>query len=162
VRQRQPWTDDGNAALELVILAPVLLLLIGFVVAAGRTWIAQGSVAAAARDAAREASISLSPGQARLAALSSAQAALRSDGLLCRPLITLNLAGFDVPPGQPASVSATVTCTVPLSGLLVPGLPGSKTLRATFTSPLDPYRSRALGLSQPPESRRPDQGAERV
>jgi Flp pilus assembly protein TadG len=143
MKGRRPGADRGNAALELVILAPVILLLIGFVVAAGRTWIAQGSVAAAARDAAREASISLTAGEAQRAALATAQAALRSDGLLCRPLVTLNLAGFAVPPGQSARVSATVTCTVRLSGLLVPGLPGSKTLRATFTSPLDPYRSRA-------------------
>jgi len=41
-----------------------------------------------------------------------------------------------------AHVSASVTCVVRLSDLLVPGLPGSKTLRASFTSPLDPYRSR--------------------
>jgi hypothetical protein len=39
-------------------------------------------------------------------------------------------------------VSATVTCTVSLSDLLVPGLPGSRTLTATFTSPLDPFRER--------------------
>ncbi len=52
--------DRGNAALELVILAPVIVLLIGMVVAAGRTTIAQGSIDAAARDAARQAS---SPGR---------------------------------------------------------------------------------------------------
>ena len=52
--------DAGNAALELVILAPVVLLLISFVIAAGRTSIAQGSVQAAARDAARQASIARS------------------------------------------------------------------------------------------------------
>jgi Flp pilus assembly protein TadG len=44
--------DAGNAALELVILAPVILFLLGLVIAAGRTSVAQGSVAAAARDAA--------------------------------------------------------------------------------------------------------------
>ena len=53
--------DAGNAALELVILAPVILFLLGLVIAAGRTSVAQGSVAAAARDAARQASISLTP-----------------------------------------------------------------------------------------------------
>jgi hypothetical protein len=42
-----------------------------------------------------------------------------------------------------------VTCTVSLSDLLVPGIPGSRRLTARFTSPLDPYRSRAGGpLSQ--------------
>ncbi len=134
--------DEGNAPLELVILAPVVFLLLAFVVAAGRTSIAQGSVAAAARDAARQASISLTPGAAQTAALSSAMTALGQDGLDCRPVVTVDTAGFGIPVGQPATVSATVTCTVSLSDLLVPGLPGSRTLTATFTSPLDPFRER--------------------
>src|SRR5208282_2447394 len=73
---RSAGRDEGNAALELVVLAPVLLFVLGLVVAAGRTSIAQGSVDAAARDAARQASISLTPGAAQAAALSSAKAAL--------------------------------------------------------------------------------------
>ncbi len=139
--------DQGNAALELLILAPVILALIGLVIAAGRTSVAQGSVDAAARDAARQASISLTPSAARQAALSTAYAALRADGLHCRPVVALDLAqGFNAPPGQPAQVSAAVSCTVPLSDLLVPGVPGSRRLTARFTSPLDPYRSRAGGV----------------
>jgi Flp pilus assembly protein TadG len=134
--------DAGNAALELVILAPVILFLLGLVIAAGRTSVAQGSVAAAARDAARQASISLTPGAAETAAVSSAQAALDQDGLNCDPVVRVSVAGFGVPVGEPATVRATVICRVSLSSLLVPGLPGSRTLRATFTSPLDPYRGR--------------------
>jgi Flp pilus assembly protein TadG len=134
--------DAGNAALELVILAPVLLFLLGLVIAAGRTSVAQGSVAAAARDAARQASISLTPGAAQTAALSSAEAALDQDGLTCDPVVHVNVTGFGVPVGEPATVQATVSCRVSLSSLLVPGMPGSRTLYATFTSPLDPYRGR--------------------
>lgn len=137
--------DTGNAALELVVLAPVLLFLLGLVVAAGRTSIAQGAVDAAARDAARQASISLTPGAAQAAAQTSANAALSQDGLDCSPAATVevNTDQFSVQVGEPATVSATVTCHVRLSDLLVPGLPGSKTLTATFSSPLDPYRERA-------------------
>jgi Flp pilus assembly protein TadG len=142
VLARRGPRDEGNAPLELVVLAPVVFLLIAFVVAAGRTSIAQGSVSAAARDAARQASISLTPGQAQTAALSSAMTALNQDGLDCRPVVTVDTSGFGIPVGQAATVSATVTCTVSLSDLLVPGLPGSKTLTATFTSPLDPFRER--------------------
>jgi Flp pilus assembly protein TadG len=138
----RPDRDAGNAALELVILAPVILFLLGLVIAAGRTSVAQGSVAAAARDAARQASISLTPSAAQDAALSSARAALGQDGLNCDPVVTVNVSGFGVPVGEPADVQATVTCQVSLSSLVVPGMPGSKTLRATFTSPLDPYRGR--------------------
>jgi Flp pilus assembly protein TadG len=132
----------GSAALELVVLAPVLLGLLGLVVAAGRTSIAQASVDAAARDAARQASIALTPQAALAAGQASALAALRADGLDCRPIVSIDTAGFGVPPGQPATVSASVTCTVPLSNLALPGLPGHDTLAASFSSPLDVYRSR--------------------
>ena len=135
--------DDGNAALELVILAPVLLALLGLVIAAGRTSIAQGSVDAAARDAARQASISLTAAAAQAAGQASARAALRRVGLDCTPVIVIDTGQFEtVPPGVPATVSASVTCTVSLANLALPGLPGSASLRARFTSPLDIYRSR--------------------
>jgi Flp pilus assembly protein TadG len=140
--------DAGNAALELVILAPVIVLLIGMVVAAGRTSIAQGSVDAAARDAARQASIARSADQAQDAAQQSAAAELAGENLNCTQMsITLPGAdaAFGTAAGQPASVTAVVSCTVSLSDLLVPGLPGSKTLTSTFTSPLDPFRGRDGG-----------------
>jgi Flp pilus assembly protein TadG len=139
--------ERGNAALELVILAPVIVLLIGMVVAAGRATIAQGSVDAAARDAARQASISRSPAQALAAAQDSAGAELAGENLNCTPVIEMRGLGraFATPVGEPASVTATVSCTVSLSDLLVPGLPGSKRLTGTFTSPLDPFRGRSSG-----------------
>ena len=141
MRSSGPGRECGNAALELVVLAPVILFFLGLLIAAGRTSIAQGSVDAAARDAARQASISRSPAAAQSAALASARTALGQDALDCAPLVTVNVAGFAVPVGQ-AQVTAHVTCRVSLSDLLVPGMPGSKTLTATFTSPLDPYRAR--------------------
>jgi Flp pilus assembly protein TadG len=139
---RRRVRDEGNAALELVVLAPVLLFVLGLVIAAGRTSIAQGSVDAAARDAARQASISLTPGAAQVAAQATAQAALSRDGLDCTPQVHVDTRQFGNAVGTPATVTARVTCTVPLSDLVVPGLPGSRTLRFTFTSPLDPYRER--------------------
>jgi Flp pilus assembly protein TadG len=134
--------SDGNAALELVILAPVLLGLLGLVIAAGRTTIAQGAVDAAARDAARQASISLTPAAAKVAGQASAQAALQSDGLDCVPVVVIDTSQFATSPGQPATVTATVSCTVRLANLALPGLPGQARLQATFASPLDIYRSR--------------------
>jgi Flp pilus assembly protein TadG len=135
--------DGGNAALELVVLAPVLLALLGLVIAAGRTSIAQGSVDAAARDAARQASLALSPAAARDVGGASARAALARDGLDCTALtVYVDTSQFGYPPGQPASVRAYVRCTVPLSDLALPGLPGTTTLTDEFTSPLDLYRVR--------------------
>jgi hypothetical protein len=132
----------GSAPLELAVLAPVLLAVVGLVIAAGRTSMAQSAIDAAARDAARQASIALTPQGAQAAGLVSARAELRADGLDCDPVVHVDTAGFDVPPGQPSSVGATVRCTVSLSDLALPGLPGHRTLSATFSSPLDVYRSR--------------------
>jgi len=143
ISPRSSGRDAGNAALELVVLAPVILFLLGLMIAAGRTSIAQGSVDAAARDAARQASISLTPGAAQAAALSSARAALSRDGLNCNPVVQVDTTQFStVRVGVPATVTATVLCRVPLSDLVVPGMPGSRLLRYTFTSPLDPFRER--------------------
>jgi len=44
--------------------------------------------------------------------------------------------------GTPAKISATVTCDVNLSDLFLPGVPGSKAITATMSSPLDTYRER--------------------
>src|SRR5262249_22926527 len=111
-------------------------------IAAGRIMIARLAVQAAARDAARQASIARSPQQAVSAATASAQAALRNDHLDCAPVVSVDTAGFAVPAGQPAQVSATVTCNVSLAGLAFPGIPGSRTYSFTFVSPLDVYRAR--------------------
>lgn len=134
--------DGGYVPVELAPVAIVLLIFLGLIIAAGRTTVALMAVTAAARDAARQASIARTPAAAQAAADSSALAALQADGLDCAPRVTVNTAGFAVPAGQPAQVSATVTCNVRLSDLAVPGMPGSRTLAATFSSPLDPYRAR--------------------
>lgn len=146
-----PERESGNAALELVILAPVLLFIIGLIIALGRISTAANAVSDAARDAARQASLQLDPGSAIAAGQTTARAALAQDGLYCAPApavdVRINgtpggLPGFQAPPGQPAAVSATITCDVSLAQIIVPGLPGSRTITETFTSPLDPYRER--------------------
>src|SRR5258708_157459 len=139
--------DRGNAPLELVLIAPMILILIGLIIAAGRTSIAQGAVDAAARAAARQAAIAPPEGGAGQAALSGARAAPRSVGPDCQPTVALPglSVAFGTRPGQPAQVHARVVCVVRLSDLVVPGVPGSVRLTATFTSPLDPFRSRDLG-----------------
>ena len=139
--------DRGIAALELAILAPAILLLICFVIAAGRTSIAQGAIDAAARAAARQASIAPNLGAAERAAYAGAAAALHGDGLNCQPTVTLPglLSAFGTRAGQPAEVHAFVVCVVRLSDLAIAGIPGSIRLTAAFSSPIDPFRSRDLG-----------------
>ena len=133
----------GNAVVELAPVALVLIIFLVLAITAGRVIIARNAIADAAREAARQASIARSPAQAQAGALASARSVLASDHLDCSPQVTVNTAGFTIPPGTPAQVTVQVTCDVRLSGLtLIPGIPGSRPLTAAFTSPLDLYRAR--------------------
>ncbi|MHB8449098.1 MAG: TadE/TadG family type IV pilus assembly protein [Mycobacteriales bacterium] len=135
--------EVGSFTLELAVLAPALLLLLAFVVAAGRVELAGGAIDAAARDSARAASLARTAPAAEAAALATARDFLASQHFDCRSLaVTVDTGGFSAPLGTPAAVQVHLSCDVPLTDVALPGLPGSKTLQATFSSPLDPYRSR--------------------
>ncbi|RBQ17235.1 pilus assembly protein TadE [Spongiactinospora rosea] len=139
--------ERGSAVVEFVVLVPVLLALIALAIAFGSVRLSYGAVEAAARDAARQASLARSPAHARAVAISSVTATLTQEGLTCHNVnVTVEVGGFHRPLGQPAQVSARVQCTVSPAVLSIIVLPGSITLDARFDSPLDPYRSRALGL----------------
>jgi Flp pilus assembly protein TadG len=133
----------GSVTLEVAILGPALLLLLGLVVVVGRISLSGGAIEAAARDAARQASIARDPTTATRDARSAAADTLTHQGLRCASLtVSVDTTGFAVPVGTPAQVSARVTCVVALSDIGVPGMPGSRTLRAQFASPLDRFRER--------------------
>lgn len=133
----------GSATLELAMLTPALLALLGLVVAAGRIEVAAGAVEQAAAAAARAASLARTPGQAQAAAGQAAAGSLRDQGITCGRLeLTVDTRGFTVTVGQPARVEVRIVCRLPLADLAVPGLPGTKTLSARVASPLDRYRSR--------------------
>ncbi len=139
----RPRDDRGSIGLELALLTPVLLLLVGFVCGLGRVAESDGRVSAAARDAARAASLAPDEPAARQAALVAGQATLLVDGLTCASSDVLLLSWTDDGPGgAPDRVTVRVSCTASLGDLAVPGLPGSLRLSADLTAPLDPYRSR--------------------
>lgn len=139
--------DRGAVALETAFLVPVLLILLGVIIAAGRLTMAGNSVDAAAKAAAREASITRSTTDRETRARDAALASLRQSGLNCT---SVNVELSFTPPGKNARVTATVSCTVNLSDAAVPGLPGTRTMRATVISPVDRYRDTATGPRQPP------------
>jgi Flp pilus assembly protein TadG len=141
---RRRRDERGSAAIEAAILAPPLLVLIGLAIVGGRIQVAGSAIEGAAHDAARAASISRTASEAHTNALSAAAATLDQQGLHCASLtVDINTAGFAVPVGEPATVSATVTCVVDFSDLAgADGLPGSKTLTASFVSALDTFRTR--------------------
>lgn len=132
--------DRGSATLEAAILAPALLMFIGLIIAGGRLTVAGGSIEAAARDAARQASLARDPATAKSWALASAEATLRDEGIQCSPSVNVDTSGFARQVGTEAVVRVDVTCTVRLSDLIVAGMPGSRTEHAVALSPIDPYR----------------------
>ncbi len=137
--------DRGSATLEMAIMAPVMLLLISFMVLAGRVVIAGNTVTTVAGNAAREASLARSAGAASAAATSSARAGLAAQSIQCQNggTVAVNVSGFGAAargvPGQ--VVVVTVDCVVPISDLGLPGMPGTRTLSDRAVSPLDPNRT---------------------
>ncbi|MBN1171057.1 MAG: pilus assembly protein [Micromonosporaceae bacterium] len=136
--------DSGSAAIEAAILAPPLLALIGLAIVGGRIQVAGGAIEAAAHDASRAASIARTASQAQADAHAAAAATLGQRGLHCATLtVTVDTSGFSVPVGQPATVGVSIRCVVDCSDLVADGLPGSKTLQASFVSTLDTFRTRS-------------------
>jgi len=141
IRGRRPRRrDDGSAAVELVLITPLLVLVWLLIVAGGRMVQARIEVDSAARQAARAASIAGDPATAASDASAAAQAALASQHLTCGNLaVTADTSDF-IPGGQ---VTVQVSCTVSLSGLSLLHLPGAETLSSHFASPIDVYRGQA-------------------
>jgi hypothetical protein len=123
---------------------PAFLLLVAVDAVVGRQTVAQTAIEGAAHDAARAASLARTAATAQAGADHAAHSVLNDQNLHCDPAtVTIDTSQFARPVGQPAAVTATVSCSVAFSDISVPGLPGNKTLSATFTSPLDVYRGRS-------------------
>ena len=130
-RRRHPSlrTDRGSTTVEMVIMAPILTMMLLFIVYVGRLTQANSEVAQAADHAARAAALVSRPsmsGQAQAAASSS----LADSKCLNRQV--------SVAEGQ-FEVSVTVTCTIVRSDL-APLAPGQQTVSATSTEIIDVKR----------------------
>lgn len=137
----------GSAAIELALLAPVLLLLLVFVAFVGRVTHARAEIDGATRDAARAASLARNTDAANLAARHAAEQTLTGDGITCRRFsVRLDTTRF-LPGG---TVTAEVRCAVPLGGLSLLGVAPRRTLTSRFVAPLDRYReiSDGFGISE--------------
>jgi len=122
-----------------VLILPVLLLMLLFLTLCYRVSDARMRIADIAHQAARTASIADTPAQAITNARSTAQTALASTGVTCQDL-TVDTDPAGLTPG--ALVRVTVTCTARLDDLAMLGVPGSATLRASSTSPVDTFGDR--------------------
>ncbi|HET7477089.1 MAG TPA: TadE/TadG family type IV pilus assembly protein [Dermatophilaceae bacterium] len=143
-RGRSPADRErGSAVIEAVIGVPAFMMFVVLIVFAGRVEIANQAVALAANEAARAASISRTQGQADELARTAATTALTNQQVNClSSSVAVDTTAFASPVGTPATVWATVSCVVNLTDLSVPGVPGTRTVTATMSSPLDTYRER--------------------
>jgi Flp pilus assembly protein TadG len=137
-RHRRLRGDErGVAVLELVLLAPVFVLMVAVVVGMGRLGVARNHLDAAARDAARAGSLTRSADDAQVAARSAAVEALGTSRLTC--------AGMDVAVGtsrfRPGGwVRVELSCTVSLADVAGAWIPGTRTMTAASQAVVDTYR----------------------
>jgi Flp pilus assembly protein TadG len=130
--------DDGNLLVELTVIAPVLFALALLIVALGRVSEARQEVVEAARAGAQSAAVLPNSVDAAQGAAESAVVGIFNRSQTCeRPEVTTDVSHF-VPSGY---VTVTVACSVSLSDLGVPAIPGSTVIRASAIAPIDPYRS---------------------
>ncbi|WP_121716096.1 TadE/TadG family type IV pilus assembly protein [Streptomyces sp. E5N91] len=133
---RNGGDDRGLSTIEVVILAPVMILFILVLVAFGQLVDGRGALDGAARDAARAGSIQKDHGTAMAEAKKAAEANLAD---VCSGPVSVvqKSAGFE----PDTLFTVEVSCEV--RGLDSIGLNIPTTLSATFSSPLDPYRRTA-------------------
>ena len=136
--------EQGSASIEAAIGVPAFALFVGLIIFGGRTATTHQAVESAAADAARSASIARTGTDAQHDAKEAAQTSLANQDVLCLSIdVSVDTDGFDTTVGQAATVEATVECRLDLSDLSVPGVPGSRIIRATMSSPIDTWRERS-------------------
>jgi Flp pilus assembly pilin Flp len=133
--------ERGTAAVELALLAPVLLVLVAVVTGAGRMVETKSAVLSVAREAARAAAEAPNTNAAHDAAIATAQQVAEGLGLdPARLSIVQDPHGFARGAPYEVSVSYQVSMAdLPGLGLL----PGSVTLGAEHAELIDTYRSRS-------------------
>ncbi len=135
--------ERGSSSLELVVLTPALILIVGVLIFAARVALANQAVQSAAYDTARAASLARDAGSARHDATAAGAASMAEHNLHCvTTKVEVDTSGFARPVGTPAKVTATVTCVANLSDISLPFIPGSRSIHAQAVSPLDTYRDR--------------------
>lgn len=142
LRALQSARERGSASLELAVLALPVLAIFGLMIGAGRVALAGNTINSAAGEAARAASIQRTQADAVAAGTEIANQIIQSNNLPCQPTVNIDATEFGKPVGETATVRVDVSCTVTLSDLAVPGMPGSVTLDGTGESIIDTWRGR--------------------
>ena len=129
--------ERGASAIELTLIAPVLMVILLFVVGLGRMAHARQQIESVAADSARAASLERNTSQSARAAQLAAAQSLGDAGVACTNLrVDVDLSSYQ-PGGR---VSVTVTCTTQLRDVALAGFPGSRVFSATSIVPIETYR----------------------
>lgn len=136
--------EQGDTSIELIMLTPVIILVIGVIVFGGIIARAQSVIGTAASAGARDAALARTPAAAETAARQAAERNLQE--LRCAQL-QVSVENAEAVQAEPDSsmsqrtVTVRVHCTVETNPLGLPSLPGARSYEASGTSVADVYRS---------------------
>jgi len=144
-------SDDGAGVVSVVLIFPVIIIFAQLIVFGGRLAATKADVHAAAREAARTASIAIGSSTAANNIEAAAMEVLDDRGILCgSPAIALTKNDFrdpgdraDYGEGGPV-VEVTVGCQVQVSDLTFLPVPASGYIEvsAAALEPIDAFRAR--------------------
>ena len=146
-RLKRRTSDRGSMAVEFVVAAPALVLLL-LLVSAGGQWLnLTGKVGSAARDAVRAASLARTFADAQANAQTAAQSDLAGVCSGGAPVTKVQLFSNGAPVGAgnfavAQDIEVTVSCVANLAAFHVIGFPVSQTFGDTTAAPLDPFEDR--------------------
>lgn len=140
--RRRFWSrvrdDSGSAPVELVIMTPLIVMLVGLALFTGRVGTTKQDVISASRDAARAAAARQFPGPATADGEAAAAQTLAARNVSCATLSVVIDTSRLTPGG---SVTSTVSCVVNLADVTtLLALPGTVTIEASSTVVVDRYR----------------------
>lgn len=132
--------DAGSGVVNVLLLFPSMMLFIELIVMGGRLASTAADVQAAAREAARQATLANSGSTAEDSVRPTALVFLRDADSLCLvPTTDTQIAPYFT---QGAEIAVEVQCIVSIADLgLVPGVPGSVTITRTAVESVDTYRA---------------------
>lgn len=131
----------GAVAVEAALILPSLLMIAAMTTGGWRLSEVRADAQSAAEVAARAGSVASTVGEGH--AVGQRVAMTELAGTRCSdPAISIDSSALALPVGSTGVTSARVRCTVRLSDLLVPGMPGALHVESTAHSTVDSHRER--------------------